>query len=315
MKIVKKSLTALAVSALMLGTVSAGTLILSTEVVYAKGNDKNDDRGNSGNNGRSDKGNNNKGGSSNSKNASNKSTSGQGGGFFGLFKKKNKQPTQQTASVAPTTTVPTAKPAKAVNRGALASELKGLNAAHANPNALKNASPDSMVGKVAAYKLAVENEALRGPLEDSLAALNQQLTELTEGYEGRDSETIQGEIDELNRLINDPETDPELIAGYQETLSERQTELAAAQEYESAVSGLTTEIASVETQIEELGPTPEEALDTATRGQDLSPEALAELHNLLGPDAPADDPAENPEEDLAEGTDTTSDGDDTAVVQ
>lgn len=37
-------------------------------------------------------------------------------------------------------------------RGALASELKGLNAAHASPQALANAAPDSMPGKLAAFK-------------------------------------------------------------------------------------------------------------------------------------------------------------------
>ena len=38
--------------------------------------------------------------------------------------------------------------------GALASELKGMNAVHANPNALKNADPNSQVGKIAAYQNA-----------------------------------------------------------------------------------------------------------------------------------------------------------------
>lgn len=302
MKFVKKSLTALAVSALMLGTVSAGTLILSTEVVYAKGNDKNDDRGNSGNsgnNGRSDKGNNNKGGSSNSKNASNKSTSGQGGGFFGLFKKKNKQPTQQTASVAPTTTVPTAKPAKAVNRGALASELKGLNAAHANPNALKNASPNSMVGKVAAYQTAVNNEPLRELLEGDLLIKESDLAALISAYgDGRTSGEIITEIQtkEAAQALLDPELDKveyDTLTGEIQALN---TELAAAQTFEGDSATLSGEIAALETQIEALGPTPDEALDTATGGRILSPEALAELHRLLGLPDPAE---EEPIDDVA----------------
>ncbi len=37
-------------------------------------------------------------------------------------------------------------------RGALASELKWLNAAHASPQALANASPDSMPGRLAVFK-------------------------------------------------------------------------------------------------------------------------------------------------------------------
>jgi hypothetical protein len=43
-------------------------------------------------------------------------------------------------------------PAEARGRGALASELKGLNAANASPEAFANASPDSMPGRLAAFK-------------------------------------------------------------------------------------------------------------------------------------------------------------------
>ena len=299
MKIVKKSLTALAVSALMLGTVSAGTLILSADVVYAKGNDKNDDRGNSGNSSRSDKGNKNKGGSSNSKNASNKSTSGQGGGFFGLFKKKNKQPTQQTASVAPTTTVPTAKPAKAVNRGALASELRGPNATPANPNALKNASPNSMVGKVAAYQIAVNNEPLREALEADLLLKEGDLATLISEYgDGRSSGEIKTDIQskEAAQALLDPLADAAAYNALSAEIAALNTELSAAEAFEGSTATLTSEIASLGTQIEELGPTPDEALDTATGGRILSPEALAELHRLLGLPDPAE---EEPIDDVA----------------
>lgn len=40
-------------------------------------------------------------------------------------------------------------------RGAIASELKGLNAAHANINAMMNADPNSQVGQIYAYQQAV----------------------------------------------------------------------------------------------------------------------------------------------------------------
>lgn len=40
-------------------------------------------------------------------------------------------------------------------RGAIASELKGLNAAHANINGLMNANPDSQVGQIYAYQQAI----------------------------------------------------------------------------------------------------------------------------------------------------------------
>lgn len=40
-------------------------------------------------------------------------------------------------------------------RGAIASELKGLNAAHANINAMMNADPNSQVGQIYAYQQAI----------------------------------------------------------------------------------------------------------------------------------------------------------------
>ena len=42
-----------------------------------------------------------------------------------------------------------------VNHGAIASELKGLNAAHASQNGLENSSPNSMPGKLFTYQQAM----------------------------------------------------------------------------------------------------------------------------------------------------------------
>ena len=42
-----------------------------------------------------------------------------------------------------------------VSRGAIASELKGLNAAHASQNGLENSSPNSMPGKLYTYQQAM----------------------------------------------------------------------------------------------------------------------------------------------------------------
>lgn len=53
-------------------------------------------------------------------------------------------------------------------RGATASSLGALNAAHANAMALENASPDSRVGMIAIYKLAVE-ETAKASVEFDLA--------------------------------------------------------------------------------------------------------------------------------------------------
>lgn len=302
MTLVKSTIAAMAVTALSLGTISGGALILTTDYAYAKGNGGGNggDRGNSGGNGGGKDKDRSKPSKDRTSSAGNSNNT-NGKGLFGFLKKKNQDSTTTQVAAVPS------KPAKAVNRGALASELKGLNAAHANPNALANASPDSMVGKVAAYQTAVNNEGERDLLEDSLVALEEELATLVEGYDGRSAADIQSELDAINASIAelDPtvEEDAATLSELQASMTALQSELDAANTYDSEVSRLTDEIASVETEIEELGPTPEEALAIASDGRDLSPEAMAELHKLLGLPAPGDDPAVEGEpttEDVAE---------------
>lgn len=60
--------------------------------------------------------------------------------------------------------------------GLSASDLGALNAAHASPQALANASPNSRVGKIAAYKAAVMEGR---ELEEELAAKRAELDGLT----------------------------------------------------------------------------------------------------------------------------------------
>lgn len=56
-------------------------------------------------------------------------------------------------------------------KGAVASELKGLNAAHASANALANASADSRVGRIATYLKAMQTaDTLAGDLADDIEA-------------------------------------------------------------------------------------------------------------------------------------------------
>lgn len=47
-------------------------------------------------------------------------------------------------------------------RGAIASELKGLNAAHANINRMMNANPESQVGQIHAYQQAIQGAMTAG---------------------------------------------------------------------------------------------------------------------------------------------------------
>ena len=172
------------------------------------------------------------------------------------------------------------------NHGALASELKGLNAAHASPTALANASPNSQVGRIAAYAAAVNAVAeAEQNLGDAQTALNELLDNPP-----RSIEDIQADIDALA----DPEgADADALAALND-------EMSAAESYDDRVAGLEGDIETYEGQIEEGAETQSAAVLDASNGRELSPEALAELHDLLGLPAPephveGDETAELPE--------------------
>ncbi len=128
-------------------------------------------------------------------------------------------------------------------RGALARELGGLNAAHANPNALRNASPNSMPGKLYAYQQA------RGDFADVVAVQDEAYAEY-QRLIGLSEEEITAEFPE---------------GGYEDAVT------TAADEYQAARDDALD--AQAETQ---------EVLAALTGGSDLSPAALAELNRLLG---------------------------------
>jgi hypothetical protein len=158
------------------------------------------------------------------------------------------------------------------NHGALASELKGLNAAHASPMALANAAPNSQVGRIAAYAGAVQAVAAA---QETLAALEADLAALSQ-ESPRPSADIQAEIDALA----DPEgADAEAAASLTE-------ELAAALSHEESTGALTAEIKALAAEIAASEQLQADALLAAAGGRTLSPEALAELHALLGLPAP-----------------------------
>ncbi|WP_342077445.1 hypothetical protein [Yoonia sp. SS1-5] len=128
-------------------------------------------------------------------------------------------------------------------RGALARELRSLNAAHANQNALQNASPNSMPGKLYTYQ-QTRQEFIEVVREQDAA------------YE------------EYNRLIGLSEE--EVAAeypdgGYEDAVT------AAAEEYDVARD------AALDAQSDT-----EASLLVLTEGRALSAEAAAELHRLLG---------------------------------
>lgn len=127
-------------------------------------------------------------------------------------------------------------------RGQLARELGNLNAAHANANALANASPDSMPGKLYSYKMAQQEFASVVATQDEKYAAYEALVGLTE--------------EEIDAAFPD--------GGYEDAVSD------AAIAYEIARDD------ALEAQ-EAAG----ESLSALTNGRQLSDAALAELWSLL----------------------------------
>ena len=127
-------------------------------------------------------------------------------------------------------------------RGHLARELRGLNAAHANPNALANASPNSMPGKLNVYKLSQEDFRDAVAVQDEAYAEYQRLIGLSE-------EEIEEQFPE---------------GGYEDAVT------IAAGDYEVARAD------AVDAQT-----TANESLSILTDGRELSEGALAELWRLL----------------------------------
>ena len=65
-----------------------------------------------------------------------------------------------------------------VNHGAIASELKGLNAAHASQNGLENSSPNSMRGKLYTYQQAMLAPTAYQDASEALDTLTGEMAEL-----------------------------------------------------------------------------------------------------------------------------------------
>ena len=163
----------------------------------------------------------------------------------------------------------------------LASELKGLNAVKANPNALENASPNSQVGRIAAYR-------------DAALATAEVATVLADAESVRDAlpvpartvAAIDAEIAGIDAAIGalDPALpgNDVLIAGLQATrlvvLDERDLtiiqndDIAAAQDLVDAAAVNLDAAQGLE----------DSALLTASKGRTLSAEAIAYVRAVLG---------------------------------
>ncbi len=132
-------------------------------------------------------------------------------------------------------------------RGAIASELRGLNAAHANQRAMENASPNSMPGKLYAYQIeqqSIEAEIAAAEVEERAA---------------------RAEYDRLIGLSEDEIAANFPDGGYEDAITDAANDLLSAQ-------GNTLAAREREN----------ESLMVLTGGRTLSDDALAELNRLLG---------------------------------
>ena len=151
-----------------------------------------------------------------------------------------------------------------VDKGGLASELKGMNAVNASPNALEHASPNSQVGRIAAYRdAALARNALQPAIDDAQDALD------ALPVPTRDLASIDADIALLD-------LDPTAV-GYDVALLLLQNERAATVAYGDAVvilDGATLAAAGAQA-------TEDAALLTASKGRILSAEAIAYIRAVL----------------------------------
>lgn len=148
------------------------------------------------------------------------------------------------------------------NHGALASELKGLNAAHASETALANAAPGSRVGRIATYRdaalVTLEKAALLEEAETALEGLEVPTRTVAE---------IEAEMGLLDPL--DPAN--------AEALALLQSEKDVAQAYEDALAVIET----AQDEVDAAAAVEDAALLEASDGRVLSEAALAYLRGLL----------------------------------
>lgn len=171
------------------------------------------------------------------------------------------------AGAAKKADITASKPAPG-SRGALASELKGLNAAHASDMALLRASPNSRVGRIATYKAAAETTiAAKGELAEAEAAL----ADLIASRTARPVADVLADIDAL---------DP-TAADYLDSLAALEAELEAAMLEDEAIVGAEEAVALAEATVEEAVVAEDAAFSTASDGRELSAEAMEYFRSLL----------------------------------
>lgn len=216
------------------------------------------------------------------------------------------------------------------SRGRIASELKGLNAAHASQTALMNAAPNSMPGKLYSYQQAVldfddakmdlteaQDELERvlsldpsaeefQPTEDEEAQgitaqdkYDAAVADAEMGVSDAEDALVNTDQDAADQAVDDAQDELDRLAGltpdddeFQPSEEEAAEGITAEDKYDAAVAGAQSDLDEAIETAENVLTDPDDALDTLTDGRELSPEALAELHDLLGLVSPEEEDGE-----------------------
>ena len=187
-----------------------------------------------------------------------------GGGNSGNAKSESKAASKATKNDAKATKSSSKANKKAGknDKGALASELKGLNAVKANPNAFKNAAPNSQVGRIAAYR-------------DAAIVTSTAATLLAQAAAARDALPLPvrsiSDIDAAIALL-----DP-TAAGYSVDAAALATERQSVVDYTAADAKVT----AANTALLAAQSTEDAALLVASGGRELSDEAIAYIRDQL----------------------------------
>lgn len=148
-------------------------------------------------------------------------------------------------------------------------KLRNLNAAKASPVAFLNASPNSNVGKIAAYQ-----ESAQDYYDDRerLQRRKARLERLEESYDGRSSDDVLDDIEAL-----DPESDT-----YEGDLAELEKELDEAETFEADRRKLQKGVITAKRDVVESGKQAEEDFFDASKGREVTPKVLSQLNRILG---------------------------------
>ncbi len=181
--------------------------------------------------------------------------------------------------------------------GAHPSELGALNAAHASETALKNAAPNSRVGRIATYRDTVlEGDELRDDLQDAQDLLDgleppsRPIGEIEDDLEAAEADVRADEerVAELEQELADAGgTDPHIEAQLDEANAELQesrdtaAELAAEQEAASNYDDAVSEVEDLQDQLEDQTLREREALENAAN-KPVTDEVEAAVKALLG---------------------------------